>query len=566
MTAFLEGFLPTIALIVFTALLPMLCMALSTSEGHANLGKVQGAAFVKFYRFQFVWNFLGLSLAGSLLNQVQAILDRPFYLFEFLATGLSHVSTTFINLLIIQICVGLPLAELARPVPALTVAIKRKLGLLAPGAPPPKEPAKFHVIWAKLMYGMTIGLAYASIAPLTTCFALIYVLICLVLYKRNLLFIYTHEAEARGSFVPSGSSMLLQALATAQLLLAAVHIAKGSVITFFLILPLLPFTYFASAHASRKWAPQLETLPLAERDLPDVEADPESAAQDDSESAPGVTDRMGTTSVKTVGEKAAKVLHPVNLKQALKMQRGSLIKPKRSPVAVSDLQIRVVARLMRRPTVDVLTGLFGDTYTQPELLHPEIVDPSPGPLKRTRLLSMLRDVPGISSLCPCLIRCTEKPTEIDDEEVEERGEHTVPDSKGRRQTSTRDEAKEGLVEAGPRQSRPSTLAIFLHKANGLSVSTPADVTETAVRYPQLDVQVTSASKPPPPPFTPSSDPRAPRMSSTSYQESSLDGISSSPAEVDVPAYARAATSLDTIVDEETPPSERRSADDVGLVV
>ena len=64
------------------------------------------------------------------------------------------------------------------------------------------------------MYGMMIGLSYASIAPVTTCFALAYVLVCLVLYKRNLLFIYTHAAEARGSFVPAGSSMLLQALAS----------------------------------------------------------------------------------------------------------------------------------------------------------------------------------------------------------------------------------------------------------------------------------------------------------------------------------------------------------------
>ena len=52
---FLEGFLPTLALIIFTALLPQFCMAMASMEGHANLGKMQGSAFVKFYRFQFVW-------------------------------------------------------------------------------------------------------------------------------------------------------------------------------------------------------------------------------------------------------------------------------------------------------------------------------------------------------------------------------------------------------------------------------------------------------------------------------------------------------------------------------
>ena len=42
---------------------------------------------------------------------------------------------------------------------------------------------QYHVIWTKLMFAMTIGQAYASVAPMTTCFALAYVLASLALYK-----------------------------------------------------------------------------------------------------------------------------------------------------------------------------------------------------------------------------------------------------------------------------------------------------------------------------------------------------------------------------------------------
>ena len=50
-----------------------------------------------------------------------------------------------------------------------------------------------------------------------------------------------------------------------QLLLAAVHVAKGSFTTFALVIPLLYCTRRMHAHVNAKWAPQLETLPLAER-------------------------------------------------------------------------------------------------------------------------------------------------------------------------------------------------------------------------------------------------------------------------------------------------------------
>lgn len=240
--AFVEALLPTLALIVFMAILPLFCMWISGFERHASIGRTQAAAFVKFFRFQFVWSFLGLSIGASLLNSVQAILHQPSQILGMLSSGLANASTTFICLLIIFTCAQLPMGELARVVPVCIVVIKRSVGLLEPGETPPPTPVQYHVLWCKLMFSMTIGMAYSSIAPITTCFALAYVLVALALYKRNLLYIYIHAAEARGAFLPMGSGMLLLILGTAQLLLAAVHLAKGSFLTFLLLLPLLFFT------------------------------------------------------------------------------------------------------------------------------------------------------------------------------------------------------------------------------------------------------------------------------------------------------------------------------------
>lgn len=56
-----------------------------------------------------------------------------------------------------------------------------------------------------------------------------------------------------------------------------------------------------------------------------------------------------------------------------------------APAALTDLQIRLVSKLMHRSTAETLDSVFGGAYTQPELLHPEITDPPSQPLKRTVL-------------------------------------------------------------------------------------------------------------------------------------------------------------------------------------
>lgn len=247
-------------------------------------------------------------------------------------------------------------------------------------------------------------------------------------------------------------------LATAQLLLAAVHIAKGSAITFGLLLPLLVFTYLTHTQATAKWAPQLETLPLAER----APSESQAAAAHTSPANPQTS--------------AAAALQAAKLKQLLKLERGSLVKPQRSPVAVSDLQIRVVARLMRRPTAAVLTNLFGDAFTQPELLHPEVTDPPPGPFKRTRLVSYLKNVPGVRLLCPCVLGLTEAPQEVveppeDGPDEDDASSRTSPAERRRSsQRRSRDEMRASLIQVAPHDRRPSALAVFLHdSAHVLSI-------------------------------------------------------------------------------------------------
>ena len=88
----------------------------------------------------------------------------------------------------------------------------------------------------------------------------------LVLFKRNLLYVYTHKSETRGSFFVAASSNLCLVLGTAQLLLAAVHASKLSWISFGCTLPLLYITWRTNRSLQRAYTPLLAQLPLADAD------------------------------------------------------------------------------------------------------------------------------------------------------------------------------------------------------------------------------------------------------------------------------------------------------------
>ncbi len=399
--SFVAAFLPTVALLIFNCLLPYFCIWIVSLEGHECIGRMQGAAFVKLFIFEYVWSFLGLAIGSSLLKSLTAILEQPSQVLTMLSSGLADAGTTFICLLVLMTCVELLLNELARPIPIALTLLKRAFGLAAEGEPPASYPLKNHVIWSQCMFAMMIGICYSSIAPITTIFAVVYVLLALALYKRNLLYNYSREAESRGSFVPMASGMLLLVLGTAQLLLAAVHIAKGSFVTFGLLLPLLAFTYLAHAHAAKHYALLLHNLPLAD-----------------------------------------KMSHVEDV----------LAAPQRAPALVTDMQTRFGARLLRRSTREALDRLFGDAYTQPELVHSEILAPLDDLPQPTHLVSCLQKVPCVAMCCPCLIRWTERPEE----------------------GSTRREAK-GLSSGSVPYSRPpSRIATLMHSSSHIMTTADSD--------------------------------------------------------------------------------------------
>ena len=321
--AALTAFLPTLSLIIFLAILPMLCNMIAGHQGFISLGEQSRDAFHRLFLFQFVWVFLGVTIGTSgmaLVQNMQEIASNPLSILTTLGGQLADSAVFFMIYLSIGFCSQLPMKELARLIPiviyALTEGAKRSAqaakdaaiasaeaakkgahagaGVLKkshdknakgssttsavavdiddkgatpkpPAAEPviPPEPFPFAVVWAKVMLATCLGVCYAPIQPVSVLFSGTFLAFAYAFFKRGLLYSYTHASESGGSFWPVASARLLLILFVAQLMLTGVHVIKQGLPSAICIALTMPFTYFAHKSLVANYESQLSVLPLA---------------------------------------------------------------------------------------------------------------------------------------------------------------------------------------------------------------------------------------------------------------------------------------------------------------
>lgn len=93
----LQAFLPQLALIIFLAILPMLLLKLSQIEGIPARSHLVRAASGKYFYFNVFNVFLGVTIAGSLLNSLNAFVNKPTSIVSLLSQSLPKQATFFIS-------------------------------------------------------------------------------------------------------------------------------------------------------------------------------------------------------------------------------------------------------------------------------------------------------------------------------------------------------------------------------------------------------------------------------------------------------------------------------------
>jgi hypothetical protein len=232
----LAGLLPVVVLSIFLSLLPVIFAAIATScEKHKYESSVQLMVSSWFFLYTMTNVYLIL-LAGSLFNALSDAIANPLSLADLLGKAIPSVAVFFVNLMIAQMFVGIPLMML-RIGPLLVTKIymacfdQKKLTVrsMTQG---PFAPARINygVVIPGLAYPVIDTMLYWVISPVILLIAGLYFPFLYVAYKYQLLYVIVPSFQTGGSFFYqlysySMSALLISSIAT----LAFIALKQGVV-------------------------------------------------------------------------------------------------------------------------------------------------------------------------------------------------------------------------------------------------------------------------------------------------------------------------------------------------
>ncbi|KAK1941165.1 CSC1-like protein [Phytophthora citrophthora] len=263
-----------LALVLLSALAPIVFNFLSGREGHPSNTEVRAALFTKLAYFQLVQIFFVTVIVGTILDSLKEILDQPKKLVSMLGRSMPQQSTFFISYVIVQTGLGLVM-ELLRVVPLVLSCLyallapkhtRRErnspwLGLRDIAQSDPFDPTN---PLADCFLVLLVTLTFAPIAPLVCYFTWFFFFMAEIVYRRQVLYVYKPMCFALGAYWPRIFKFCIIALVVAQLTLIGILSLKKAAVPPICIIVLIAIVLLFNYHVLSLYPAVAKYLPLRE--------------------------------------------------------------------------------------------------------------------------------------------------------------------------------------------------------------------------------------------------------------------------------------------------------------
>eukprot|EP00891_Asterochloris_glomerata_P001750 jgi/Astpho2/1750/Aster-04171 len=259
----LTSFLPSLILRVFLALLPTLLTFMNKVQGMVSTSSIEfgvvseaviGAALGlgrfcfgklvrKFFIFQVLVCFFGNFIAGSLLNQVQQIIQDPSSIVQVLGNAAPQTAVFFMTYVLLLALSTKPWAFLRlvglaiyyfRSAIATTARAKQRLW--------EEQDMDYGTEIPDHTFTILLGLAFCIVAPLITPICLLYFLVCTLIGKYQLVYVFSEKYQTGGKVWRQVFEQVLVSMLIFQLLMIGLCSLKTAPIQAGLLVPLLFLT------------------------------------------------------------------------------------------------------------------------------------------------------------------------------------------------------------------------------------------------------------------------------------------------------------------------------------
>ncbi|KAL7568743.1 hypothetical protein ACA910_021736 [Epithemia clementina (nom. ined.)] len=233
LTHFVNGYLPVVALLGLISVLPAVFEQVAVRyERRKTFAEVQTSILTRYFYFQLVNVYVSVT-AGSILQSLADIIDHPSNILSLLGDSLPTMVGYFVALLVTKIMAGLPMIFLRFG------ALFRMLilNLLARSE---LKVTQRELDWVyrleNVQYGwefctqllvVVIVFTYAIICPIILPVGLLYFFGALVVYKKQVLYVYSPVFESGGSMFPFAVQRTLFGLVCSQMTLLGYTVTRG---------------------------------------------------------------------------------------------------------------------------------------------------------------------------------------------------------------------------------------------------------------------------------------------------------------------------------------------------
>ncbi|CDS12241.1 hypothetical protein LRAMOSA04436 [Lichtheimia ramosa] len=258
------GFLPTLAVVIFMAILPLIVNVLSVIEGFQSRSEAEESSFSKHFFF-LLFNFmLVFTVTSTLFKTLTDMIEDPTQIANILATSLPQVAPFFVNYTVLQCFMILPIQLLQVGIIILQGFWRIFLS---------KTPRDFAEVTAPRMYNYGWGypapvfmfvvlLVYSTSAPIILVFGTLYFCFAYVVLKYQFLYVYFHPYEVAGRMWPRIFSRIIVGLLIFEVMSSGLFLLQKAYPLAVLCGPLIIFTIVFKLTMDAAYLRSTRFLPL----------------------------------------------------------------------------------------------------------------------------------------------------------------------------------------------------------------------------------------------------------------------------------------------------------------
>lgn len=267
-TGIIQSILPTVALAILIALVPIIFTALSRATGIKTKTGVTYSVANKFFFFLIVNVFFVVSISSGIVPALTQIINQPSTAATILAASLPKAATFFINYILL-LGFTRSAGEILRVAPLALFYILGKFLDNTPRKIWNRRNTMPQPNWGTLFPSFTIvsviGLSYTIVAPIVVGFSMLSFALFYFVYRHQFLYVYEvpRDTETAGMHYPRALYQTLVGVYIMEIVLVGLFfvstIAKPQGA---LMVVLLIITIFFQVYMQRKFDPLTRTLPI----------------------------------------------------------------------------------------------------------------------------------------------------------------------------------------------------------------------------------------------------------------------------------------------------------------